>query len=150
MSLLQLKIMYDVQIPSLYFYLMPYFDSIEIIFNKKFGKTFTAMLSTQKYGKIEGPTEIWTRIAGFKVQSANHYTMGPAIILIISNIIKGYKSSFQLTRRLRNNDQYFFFHWSSMKVLDRKLKLQGKSSWLFIDSRLDVWLIICSSKFVVL
>ena len=25
----------------------------------------------------EGPTEIWTRIAGFKVQSANHYTMGP-------------------------------------------------------------------------
>ena len=58
MSLLQLKIMYDVQIPSLYFYLMPYFDSIEIIFNKKFGKTFTAMLSTQKYGKIEGPTEI--------------------------------------------------------------------------------------------
>ena len=24
-----------------------------------------------------GPTEIWTRIAGFKVQSANHYTMGP-------------------------------------------------------------------------
>ena len=26
-----------------------------------------------------GPTEIWTRIAGFKVQSANHYTMGPHI-----------------------------------------------------------------------
>ena len=25
-----------------------------------------------------GPTEIWTRIAGFKVQSANHYTMGPS------------------------------------------------------------------------
>ena len=24
-----------------------------------------------------GPTEIWTRIAGFRVQSANHYTMGP-------------------------------------------------------------------------
>ena len=24
-----------------------------------------------------GPTEIWTRIAGFKVQSANHYTIGP-------------------------------------------------------------------------
>ena len=30
--------------------------------------------------KIEGPTEIWTRIAGFKVQSANHYTMGPALL----------------------------------------------------------------------
>ena len=27
--------------------------------------------------KVRGPTEIWTRIAGFKVQSANHYTMGP-------------------------------------------------------------------------
>ena len=25
------------------------------------------------------PTEIWTRIAGFKVQSANHYTMGPQV-----------------------------------------------------------------------
>ena len=24
-----------------------------------------------------GSTEIWTRIAGFKVQSANHYTMEP-------------------------------------------------------------------------
>ena len=29
--------------------------------------------------KNEGPTEIWTRIAGFKVQSANHYTMGPIL-----------------------------------------------------------------------
>ena len=27
--------------------------------------------------KNEGPTEIRTRIAGFKVQSANHYTIGP-------------------------------------------------------------------------
>lgn len=27
--------------------------------------------------KKEGPTEIWTRIAGFRVLSANHYTMGP-------------------------------------------------------------------------
>ena len=25
----------------------------------------------------QGPTEIWTRIAGFRVQSANHYTMEP-------------------------------------------------------------------------
>ena len=30
--------------------------------------------------KKTGPTEIWTRIAGFKVQSANHYTMGPNIL----------------------------------------------------------------------
>ena len=35
----------------------------------------------QKYEKrrekVEGPTEIWTRIARFRVWSANHYTMGP-------------------------------------------------------------------------
>ena len=30
--------------------------------------------------KVTGPTEIWTRIAGFRVQSANHYTMGPSNI----------------------------------------------------------------------
>ena len=33
----------------------------------------------EKKEKKEGPTEIWTRIAGFKVQSANHYTMGPLV-----------------------------------------------------------------------
>ena len=32
--------------------------------------------SWQTGGK-EGSTEIWTRIAGFKVQSANHYTIEP-------------------------------------------------------------------------
>ena len=30
-----------------------------------------------KGAKMLGPTEIWTRIAGFKVQSANHYTIEP-------------------------------------------------------------------------
>ena len=29
---------------------------------------------------LSGPTEIWTCIAGFKVQSANHYTIGPYVI----------------------------------------------------------------------
>ena len=29
-----------------------------------------------------GSTEIWTRIAGFKVQSANHYTIEPSLALI--------------------------------------------------------------------
>ena len=33
----------------------------------------SALRRTQK----RAPTGIWTRIAGFKVQSANHYTMGP-------------------------------------------------------------------------
>ena len=26
---------------------------------------------------MKGPTGTWTRIAGFKVQSDNHYTIGP-------------------------------------------------------------------------
>ena len=26
-----------------------------------------------------GPTEIWTRIIGFRVQGANHYTIGPLL-----------------------------------------------------------------------
>ena len=30
--------------------------------------------------KSAGPTEIRTRIAGFKVQSANHYTIGPGVL----------------------------------------------------------------------
>ena len=34
-----------------------------------------------------GPTEIWTRIAGFKVQSANHYTMGPRTVNVLLKII---------------------------------------------------------------
>ena len=29
-----------------------------------------------------GPAETWTRIAGFKVQSANHYTTGPVDKLV--------------------------------------------------------------------
>ena len=38
------------------------------------------MRSKRKKTKAyEGATEIWTRIAGFKVQSANHYTMGPVV-----------------------------------------------------------------------
>ena len=27
----------------------------------------------------KGPTEIWTRIIGFRVQGANHYTIGPVL-----------------------------------------------------------------------
>ena len=39
------------------------------------------MSKKKKHTSPTGPTEIWTRIAGFKVQSANHYTMGPVLIL---------------------------------------------------------------------
>ena len=34
--------------------------------------------------KILGPTEIWTRIVGFRVQSANHYTMGPWTVATVA------------------------------------------------------------------
>ena len=34
---------------------------------------------------VVGPTEIWTRIAGFRVQRANHYTMGPFAWQITEN-----------------------------------------------------------------
>ena len=40
-----------------------------------------------------GSTEIWTRIAGFKVQSANHYTMGPCVTCDFALIV--YKSGAQ-------------------------------------------------------
>ena len=49
---------------------------------KKKQQHTTTKTKTEKRNKCVwqwGPTEIWTRIAGFKVQSANHYTMGPVI-----------------------------------------------------------------------
>lgn len=33
--------------------------------------------------KKKGPTETRTRIAGFKVQSADHYTIGPTLVIIV-------------------------------------------------------------------
>ena len=33
--------------------------------------------SLENVKNCAGPAEIWTRIAGFRVQSANHYTTGP-------------------------------------------------------------------------
>jgi hypothetical protein len=49
------------------------------IFNLCIFKVLKKKFKKVKKNKKEfwGPTEIWTRIAGFKVQSANHYTMGP-------------------------------------------------------------------------
>ena len=32
-------------------------------------------------GKREGPTEIRTRVVGFKVQSDSHYTIGPSLLV---------------------------------------------------------------------
>ena len=38
-----------------------------------------------------GSTEIWTRIAGFKVQSANHYTIEPWLVSQIFKVGKDHK-----------------------------------------------------------
>ena len=35
--------------------------------------------NTNKIKKLPGPTETRTRIAGFRVRSANHYTIGPCV-----------------------------------------------------------------------
>ena len=40
-----------------------------------------------KENVIKGSTEIWTRIAGFRVQSANHYTMEPTTLQCFSKTI---------------------------------------------------------------
>ena len=52
--------------------------TISIIFCwvKEVSKT-NILLSANIDRGIEGSTEIWTRIAGFKVRSANHYTIEP-------------------------------------------------------------------------
>ena len=47
----------------------------EIIFNEVKSSTFHSR--TFYFAKKRGPTEIWTRIAGFRVQSANRYTIRP-------------------------------------------------------------------------
>ena len=49
---------------------------------------------------IWGPTEIWTRIAGFKVQSANHYTMGPAYWIITCCFLNTTHHAFVFTNQL--------------------------------------------------
>ena len=51
----------------------------------------------------QGSTEIWTRIAGFKVQSANHYTMEPPP----RSLLKFLKHIWQLRFVKNKNSQCF-------------------------------------------
>ena len=46
-------------------------------FCKDLSEHLTPQSSLPLSKKYAGPAEIWTRIAGFRVQSANHYTTGP-------------------------------------------------------------------------
>ena len=60
--------------------------------------------------KNEGPTEIWTRIAGFKVQSANHYTIEPCldsyslIFHLVGQISKQVRKKKVVSCRVRTGD----------------------------------------------
>ena len=44
---------------------------------KNFERKNFQLINFEKFKKTEGPTENRTRIIGFKVQCANHYTIGP-------------------------------------------------------------------------
>lgn len=59
---------------SCYTYVSPW---ISLHGQESFTMFFSLLLRSSKNIKGRGPTEIWTGIVGFKVQSANHYTMGP-------------------------------------------------------------------------
>ncbi len=73
--------------------------TISFVYCKKYNECFSSrsiqkislLISptdlTEKDKKdLRGLTEIWTRIAGFKVQSANHYTMRPITLCACAGI----------------------------------------------------------------
>ena len=62
-------------------------------FTKYQKKIFRKFYFKKRKKYFWGPTEIWTRIAGFKVQSANHYTMGPCVTCDFASMV--YKSGTQ-------------------------------------------------------
>ena len=60
--------------------------------------------------KILGSTEIWTRIAGFKVQSANHYTIEPQLVCWIHFLGQDYQLSVRLLSRALSLSKLFGTH----------------------------------------
>ena len=59
-------------------------------------------------GVIQGSTEIWTRIAGFKVQSANHYTIEPLENVESSKVKQIVKTIIKLLK-LWNKIIFYFY-----------------------------------------
>ncbi len=59
---------------------------------KNFERKNFQLINFEKFKKTEGPTENRTRIIGFKVQCANHYTIGP---IDISHPLPFYKPNLQ-------------------------------------------------------
>ena len=62
-------------IRNLKLFLSEWFEVFSMVYEKNDKDKKTS--KRKKKLRVRGPTEIWTRIAGFRVQSANHYTMGP-------------------------------------------------------------------------
>ena len=60
--------------------------------------------------KMIGSTEIWTRIAGFKVQSANHYTIEPQLVCWIHFLGQDYQLSVRLLSRALSLSKLFGTH----------------------------------------
>ena len=61
-----------------------------------------------------GPTEIWTRIAGFRVLSANHYTIGPCAN---ENIIKFYFVYVKILLFAWKTQGNFVFHTNTSLII---------------------------------
>ena len=79
----------------------------EIASSNLAGACFWFVIFLMSGQKVSGSTEIWTRIAGFRVLSANHYTMEPCLFskivfeaLVLAGFLKG---SNRLNKRARNH-----------------------------------------------
>ena len=68
----------------------------QLLISKQQAKIHEYKSRTNYWKKTSGPAEIWTRIAGFRVQSANHYTTGPFVLLVSEfNCIKQQVTNFR-------------------------------------------------------
>ena len=80
--------------------------------------------------KVRGPTEIWTRIAGFRVQSANHYTTGPCwyrdfVFTTLFIVWQSTCTSFFLTVGTWDK----MFHWTICYVYIWEKKVGSSGIW---------------------
>ena len=94
--------------------------------------------------KKSGPTEIWTRIAGFRVQSANHYTIGPNTQLLIPvNIITLTLS--QLSKTFSTSSERYK---STLKNYGTSDGVQIMQVWILVVAFLikENWVEICGSQ----
>ena len=60
-------------------------EAVRPLSEKSFGVDLLCKVESggTKIREKRGPTETRTRISGFKVQGANHYTMGPCLRIVV-------------------------------------------------------------------